>query len=505
MSRNDAADPSSPLDQTDEEPIELSHKVVHRFFEPLMLLLALTQAVRDMATPRPREENINIQDLKQLFYAVVNKLCYVCDGIKGDGGKTVTSFVLLKDQKDPEKVHYVFAANRQTYSELQSTESYVRTLLRMVGQAPEGRENQDETRHSLLHHVLRFNRSRVLVYLSALRKEAAFCIEQCKEEKTDDNELVAEGLTEILDSAEAGSGKNDTEADYIHLCETTIQKLIKIEQSIVGEIIEERALENRMPGHASMECWAKLLHAIRRILAYQQSVQFFLIAKDRWPRLFEDFTVSFISSSRAVSKPGRNKSYSAESIVGRMTSTADQIEIFREFVRKLQIFNLDDRIKREFGKPLFNPVVHSEVLLLNWISNQGPVVPSRFFNDWKYIGCSKPMCKLCNYYFDEHRSGVEHRPSHGNLYPSWRVPDVFPHQGQEGLSARQTMINRMNERVRRDAFDIVSERSFPSTKRADSNTDTARMTLLPLTTLRRPATDMDDLVSIMGEVGIGSD
>ncbi|KAL6690820.1 hypothetical protein J3F84DRAFT_388267 [Trichoderma pleuroticola] len=502
MSRSDTVNPSSPLDQTNEQPIELKPSISYTFFEPVMLLLALTQSVRDMAAPRPREENINIQDPRQLFYTFVNKLSHVCDNRKGDYGKTVTSFVVLKKQGDPDKAHYIFAANRQTDSHLQSTARYVTTLLRMVGQAPAGRENQDSARHSLLYRVLCFNRHRITFYLRELRKQAALCVEKCEAERTDDNELVVEGLTELLASSDDGLDKYDPEPDYIRLCETTIQQLIKIEQSIVGELIEERALENRMVGYTSMECWAKLLHAVRRILAYQQSVQFFLMAKDRWPNLFKDFTVSFISSSRPVSKPGRNKSYSAESIVGRMTSTPGQIEIFRRFVRDLQTFNLDDRIKEEFGKASFNPIVHAEVLLLNWISKQGLTAPSSFFNNWKYIGCSKPTCKLCSYYFDEHQSGVEHRPSHGNLYPSWRLPDVFPHQGQEGLNARRTMMERLKDRVRRDAFDIVSERSFPSSKRADSNTDTARMTLLPVGTLRRPPTEIDDLASMMGQVDI---
>lgn len=187
MSRSDTVDPSLPLDQTNEQPIRLETSVGYLFFEPVMLLLALTQAVRDMAAPRPREENINIQDPRQLFYTFVNKLSHVCDRRKGDYGKTVTSFVVLKKQGDPNKAHYVFAANRQTDSDLQSTARYVRTLLRMVGQAPTGRENQDSARHSLLYRVLCFNRHRISYYLKELRKQAAICVEKCEAERTDDS------------------------------------------------------------------------------------------------------------------------------------------------------------------------------------------------------------------------------------------------------------------------------------------------------------------------------
>ncbi|KAL7935603.1 hypothetical protein V8C35DRAFT_258627 [Trichoderma chlorosporum] len=504
MSRSDATDSMLPLDQTDEEPIELTSKPIHKFFEPVVLLLALTDAVRNIAKPRPPEENIDAQDPKQLFCAFVNKLSHVCD--KRKGGALVTSFVVLKDEKNPNHAHYVFAVNQQSNSELNDTALYVKTLLRKVGQAPEGRENQHDARHSLLYHVLRFNRPRVAFYLRELRKHAEKCFEKCFEacdaEKADDNNLLVEELTEILTSPQDGSGNKDSEAAYFHKCETTIRQLTRMEkQSRVGKIIEERAAENRMAGYTSMECWADILHTIKRIVAYQQSVQFFLMAKDMWPNLFENFTVDFVASSRPMSRiPGRNKSYSAESIVGRMTRRADEIAKFREFVKTLQAYDLDERIKAEFTRPSFKPIVHSEVVLLNWISTQGVIEPSRFFNDWKYIGSSKPACKLCDYYFSEHHSHVEHRTSHGNLYANWRVPDVFPHQGIAGIKTREVMLDRLLVRVRKDAFNIVVDRIIPSVKRCDSNTHSAGVTLWDLKSLQDSDSDVDDLASTLGQM-----
>ncbi|KAL7946768.1 hypothetical protein V8C42DRAFT_318748 [Trichoderma barbatum] len=504
MSQSDTAGSSLPLDQTQEQPIELASRIVHKFFEPIILLVALIDAVRNTAKPRAPEPDIDVQDPKQLFHAFVNKLSHVCDREKG--GDNVTSFVVLRDQYTPDRVHYIFAVNQQTDIQLQTTAAYIRTLLRRVGQAPEGRENQHDARRSLLYHILRFNRPRVSFYLRELRTQAATCLERCQAERSDDNDLVAEDLTDILNSPFVGSkATQDAETDYINLCKTMMQFLIKIDQSIVGEIIEERALADRMVGFRSRECWAELLHTIRRILAYQQSVQFFLSAKEKWPSLFENFTVSFISSSRPVPKPIRNKSLSAESMVGRMTRKEKEIKIFRDFVGTLQAFDLDDRIKQEYGRDSFRPIVHAEVLLLNWISKQGEIVPSRFFNEWKYIGSSKPTCKMCDYYFLAHKSDVEHRSSHGNLYSSWRVPDVFPYQGEAALKARQVMVDSLLQQVRKDAFDIVRKKAFPSAKGDDSNTFTARMTLMEVRSLHSTAADADDLASTMGQLDINWD
>jgi hypothetical protein len=221
-----------------------------------------------------------------------------------------------------------------------------------------------------------------------------------------------------------------------------------------------------------------------------------------WPNLFQNVAIYFLSSSRPIENPLRKKSLLADSIVGRMASDKDQILMFRDFAKTLQTFDLDARIKEEYTKASFKPTVHSEVLLLNWVSNQGEVVPSRFFNDWMYIGSSKPTCKLCDYYFLEHGTNVEHRTSHTNLYPSWRVPDVFPYQGAEAIKARRDLSQRVLQRIRNDAFDIVEKKAVPNVKGDDSNTFTARMTLAEVWSVRGTETEVDDLASMMGEVDI---
>ena len=281
-----------------------------------------------------------------------------------------------------------------------------------------------------------------------------------------------------------------------------IRLLIRLHQSKVGAVMTERAVEGRMPGMKSVECWSDLLHTTRRILAYPQSVQFFLLASKRWPKLFDNPDVSFVPSSGSVRKPIRNKSLTAEGIVGRMTRKERQIQIFRDFVRRLQAFDLDERIKIEYGKSSFDPIVHSEVLLLNWLETHGGIKSLRFFNGWMYIGSSKPTCKLCGYFFEEHRSEVEHRPCHGNLYPSWRVPDVLPSQGAAALEARQVMVDRVLQRVRKDAFDIVRRKSVSSFVADDSNTFSATVTLEKDWTLDRSIAEIDDITSLVGEMDI---
>lgn len=184
MSRSNKINPSSPLDQTNEEPIELLSRIVHKFFEPVILLLALTEAVSHIAKPRSHEENIDVKNPEELFYAFVNKLSHACDREKG--GDNVTSFVVLKDEDNPDMAHYVFAVNQQDTGQLNITKAYVTTLLHKVAQAPEGQENQHDAMQSLLCYILRFNRPRVSVYLRELQEHAKSCLKSCEAGKTDD-------------------------------------------------------------------------------------------------------------------------------------------------------------------------------------------------------------------------------------------------------------------------------------------------------------------------------
>lgn len=284
-----------------------------------------------------------------------------------------------------------------------------------------------------------------------------------------------------------------------------IQLLVRMEKTPAGAAIKNRAMEERMLGVTSMECWPKLFHTMSRILAYLQSVKFLLRAKREWPNLFQDPAVDFLSSSRRMVKPSRQKSQKADEIIGRMTRKAKNIEIFRRFVEDLQVFDLDARIQQGFKRDSFDPTAHAEVILLNWLLKPGERAPDKFFNDWAYIGSSKSSCKLCVHYFREHRSNVEHRPCHGNFYPSWRIPDVFPHQGEEAKKQKQIMVDRVLEQVRKDTFDIVRRKASPSTKGDDSNTLTAGMTLEDSWSVRGSQDDdYDDITSRMGGVSLSS-
>jgi hypothetical protein len=157
-------------------------------------------------------------------------------------------------------------------------------------------------------------------------------------------------------------------------------------------------------------------------------------------------------------------------IIGRMTSDPTAIESCRAHAQELEKFEVDKSIQKQAGNKTFRPIVHAEVLLLDSLCRDGGTRSSRFFGGYRYIGCSKPTCRLCDYYFSFHASGVEVRPTHRNLYLNWRMPDMYRNQGPGAEKEREKIINKILGRVREDAFRTLTEK-VPERKLHDSNTE----------------------------------
>ncbi|CAG9998921.1 unnamed protein product [Clonostachys byssicola] len=481
-----------------EETIAMRPRDIKKFYEPMVLFKALTMRMLATATHSDLEEDWDLNDPKQLFEAFVNKLCYVCDNKKGDGGATITSFVVLQ-LDDVDTKQYVFACNQQTNSQLQATEGFVKQLLELIG--------KNARRKVLLHLVLWNNRKRIRLFFRDLVRQASTCLTRC----LNDVELEKRGsVQELLNDMIAvlpddGQILADDKADYLSGCDRMMKALGKFEQqSPTIETITQMSRDIRARGHnASNDCWPEMLHAVKRILAYQFSIEFLKEAHAAFPELFEDFEISFLPSSTPLTKREicRVKSYQAEGIVNRMTSNAEYHEKFKQLVNDLQVFDLDQRIQDEYEKASFRPFVHSEAHLHGWLGNTpGGFSESRFFRGWRYIGSSKPTCKLCHYYFQEHGSGVGHRICHSNLYPCWRLPDVPVSAGTAGGQDRRAIYYRIIDRVRNDAFDIIGQKASPKYRKHDSNTFSARMTFVDdVSTI---VSNVDDVSSLFGDLDI---
>jgi hypothetical protein len=204
-----------------------------------------------------------------------------------------------------------------------------------------------------------------------------------------------------------------------------------------------------------------------------------IAARRHWPELFVDFTVIPVASSSPDRRPPEIRK-SAARIIPRMTTDEEIINTFRRNEAKLQGWGLDEKIK-EFTEPeRFKPIVRCEPLMASAIQRKMRaneaygLEPLRFFREYdfgRYIGCSKPTCRLCALYFAKLPGGMRVRPSHPNLYISWRAPDIFVSDGRKVEVQRNAVLGHIIDAIREETFTTIRKQS--TTHRPFDSNDTA--------------------------------
>lgn len=243
-----------------------------------------------------------------------------------------------------------------------------------------------------------------------------------------------------------------------------INKLMGSDFKSIGE-----RSKGHMTGTQDAEAWSGLLHCISRLKAYDQAVDDITTARSEWPEIFnlDRLVIHHIPSSKKMAHPlGRKKSLDAASCIGRMTADESLKTRLQELCAELEKFELNDRIKSQYQNGSFRPFVHSEVLVYDWTTTHGREQGLGFFRGWKYIGASKPTCKLCDYFFDAVDDDIGRRPCHGNVYVNWRLPDGY---GVAASDRRSPVYFSMNDKIRDDAFKILTDKCATGKSR-DSDT-----------------------------------
>lgn len=232
----------------------------------------------------------------------------------------------------------------------------------------------------------------------------------------------------------------------------------------------------------------ELRHLVGRLHSYYLAVEAIIRAARLWKRLCHDIRVTVIPSATLIPHPLSKKRPVAYEIVGRMTSSEDLMARHRAQADELQQrHSLDEKLLTECNDASQTHMVHAEVLVLDYVlkylRDSGD---AGFWNKWRYIGGSKPTCRLCNYYFAAHPDGVQVRESHNNLYPHWRAPDVFDNAT---MSTTEGLLNAIIRKTRADAIRSL-ESQISRVRPHDSSTPTrvselgslfASMVLIPPT------------------------
>lgn len=242
--------------------------------------------------------------------------------------------------------------------------------------------------------------------------------------------------------------------------------------------------------------WTEMCHISDRLKAYKSAIDTIFVARDNWPELFENFEVRFIPSPNRIANPLQAGPKTSAQLIQVSTSDQNLLPYLKKDLEELQLkHNIDDIIANEWKRGL-KPTVHAEVQIHSWLmSSDGGTRFERFFGKYKFIGSSKPTCKLCFYYF-EGGTDVKVRPSHRNLYTHWRVPDLYDYE-KGGENRRKDLVHMIKKRVVSDIERTINEKLADG--RNHDSTD-HRASLLGVSMADTLSSRLDTL-SIVGEAG----
>lgn len=470
------------------EPIPLRWKFSRRFYEPILLEVVLKK-IRPPDFSESQHAPNTIRDssdsAEPTFRCFVNRLAQVCDNLRGANGATVTGIAVLLE---PEGVHYIIGSNNRRAARLHEVGVFVTELLNIAARTTDQQADGGLQVHGeALWHVLRFDENRVRFYLTSTVEHLQSCIDDY-DRKYETKSLAAEAskfrrqLSELTRLVRIADDRTLDERAYFAACKALFLFIHDAHRQKLGDSISEQARDGEID---SKKNWKDLRHSVGRLHSYYLAVKTIVRASSLWKRLCHDFKVTVIPSAPVHPHPLYRKRPVASEILGRISSDEGKIATYRSLAAGLQPLGLDLGILEECNDFSQTHMVHAEVLVLDYVLKyMQENDDTEFWNNWRYIGSSKPICRLCNYYFTAHTSGVQVRESHNNLYPHWRAPDVFD---EAAMKATEKLLDAVIKRTRADVV-----RSLESQRAQGRQFDSNSFSYQPW---QKTATSVSELIS----------
>ncbi|KAG9258140.1 uncharacterized protein F5Z01DRAFT_320699 [Emericellopsis atlantica] len=435
--------------------VEQTVKSLQRLREPIIFCKALsrsceTTSVRtDSSVPTPLSEH-------ELFQKFVYKIALVCDNQLSPDSITAVSVM-----EDDDVYWFLFACNKVTHEGGSLVAEHIISLLRVVRDGASQDVSSTVMRHKMLERILLFNRPNVQRYIKWMIYWASDLWDAADQALGKDAQL-RERICKVVSCVYISDLDQSTDEEYLESCFASFRAM--------GLFL--KGLKTFPSGpFGKKSSWGELKHCFSRLHAYRDAANCIADAATRWPNLFEHFKVHHVPSSRPKSLPTGKRSYTSHDIVGRMSNDSSEIRVLREKAASFLRCGLDEAIEQE-AKKAKSLNVHCEVLLEDWIAHSPEAKRLSFFRGgqgWKYIGASKPTCRLCKYYFAAKRSDIALRPSHENLYTNWLFPESHGSKNTPQGRQWQTTLNSFMQMIRDDAIRMLNERTA-HWKKHDSNT-----------------------------------
>jgi hypothetical protein len=195
----------------------------------------------------------------------------------------------------------------------------------------------------------------------------------------------------------------------------------------------------------------------------------------RTPQLFKQFQVAAVRRIGKIATRILDENMSlSEALLRTLPGYNSELVDLR--IRTMQAASNDDlaaRFMENFTDPNFVPKVHAETLIMeHFYFNQ-----LHFFENDRYIGCSKPSCYCCDLYLRNHPGNFVARPSHGNVWVKWCPPFEVDEENVSKQMHAVKMQKRILVNIIRDFESRLLSSTHEQVHLCDSTTALSRLSV----------------------------
>lgn len=195
-------------------------------------------------------------------------------------------------------------------------------------------------------------------------------------------------------------------------------------------------------------------HLIGRLCAPTRAAKLLTYAATRRPHIFCGFSIQSQEPDPVLPRPSEHAGLTLEGISRRMfpSHVPADLNAFREALQTLEEKgSIMSRVLERYRSKTWRPRVHAELTLLEELHHR----KCAFFDDDKYIACSKSACFCCYHYISHHPGSFIRPPCHMKLYINWQIPSLANDSGDARALEQRDIMNKLTQEVRRAVVERV--------------------------------------------------
>ncbi|KAI1165423.1 hypothetical protein F5B18DRAFT_169012 [Nemania serpens] len=401
-----------------------------RFYEPLVILKILGNTRGEHSSP-PRESPA---------HRFLDNLAYLCDH---DKGGSTTSAVGLENA--PERFNFWVASNDPKQSAKSALFlEFILHDIRTIADSLEG--EKASLQGKLVRRCLEFAKPRVKKEARLLTREITKCMRFFSSSK--DAEL----------SKWLGRFREKEPEELCHLAyrerETPMMKRLRSHLQLGGD--------------GQSDAVKDIVHRLGRLAHHIRAPQQMIEDVSNHTGLrntLDEFQVISIQPQPVVDRPPAESDIHIHSIVNRMLTCGldDRYKEAADIMNRR--YDIVTRFKQEYENKNFKPLVHAEIQVLEhfWEKRQ-------FFDDDRYIGCSKPACYCCHLYIQHHPAKCVVPQTSHNVYINWGLVALPQGTRDAEYKHQRDILNEMVKSIRSDALDQILRKTSAAPWHPDSQT-----------------------------------